>query len=458
LFQRLIASVLVVLLLAPTAGVPRPAHAQLPADFDLPVVEGAHFFSQADGQNGLSGMGFAVSNIDGVPFWDYFRAAGGVAAFGYPISHRFLWNGFVVQAFQKVVFQWRPDYGTVFYVNILDEIHARGLDGYLRDVRQVPPQADWRGDAGLPSDAVIARHLALLNGYPALATAYFQEQDWLNRNGLPMAPIQNMGNVLVLRTQRKVFQQWLVNTPWARAGEVVIANGGDLGKETGLYPNAAIFPRYPLDVPLSIVDLQFSPVNRNPATIRLNPNWGTASTVVFVQGAGFPASQTVQVRLGPAGGSLWPDPYATARTNADGAFQLSFTMPARWPDDTLIPSTTLQVVATVGAISASALFYYNTPFPGGGGPPPAVCNGDEQITFNPANPVRNQTFQIIATSARGSTNVGLIGSLPAGFVGVFGGGKGTQWIWQAITGQVGRYDFYFTISGTVCATNFVQVS
>src|SRR5581483_6381304 len=87
--------------------------AQVPRDYDLSAPAGAHFYTQADGQGGATGTGFAVSNADGIPFWDFFRAAGGVASEGYPVSHRFLWDGFVVQAFQKVVFQWRPEAKTV---------------------------------------------------------------------------------------------------------------------------------------------------------------------------------------------------------------------------------------------------------------------------------------------------------------------------------------------------------
>jgi hypothetical protein len=38
------------------------------------------------------------------------------------------------------------------------------------------------------------------------------------------------------------LQQWKVDVPWARAGQVVVANGGDLGKELGLWPEWAATP------------------------------------------------------------------------------------------------------------------------------------------------------------------------------------------------------------------------
>ena len=34
-------------------------------------------------------------------------------ALGYPISRRFMWDGFVSQAMQKVVLQWRPEQDAV---------------------------------------------------------------------------------------------------------------------------------------------------------------------------------------------------------------------------------------------------------------------------------------------------------------------------------------------------------
>src|SRR5262245_23703342 len=97
----------VISLLGPLLLLTVPAEAQTGPDYDLP--SGAHFYTQTDGSAGATGTGFAVSNAEGVPFLDFLRANGGTSALGYPVSHRFRWNGFTVQAFQKVVFQWRPE-------------------------------------------------------------------------------------------------------------------------------------------------------------------------------------------------------------------------------------------------------------------------------------------------------------------------------------------------------------
>lgn len=353
--RPLLIVVLMIFVLLPVMVTGGPARAQGPLDFDLPVAAGAHFFTQTDGQGGATGNGYAVSNADGIPFWDFFRNAGGVSVVGYPVSHRFTWNGFVVQAFQKVVFQWRPEVGTVYYVNVIDEMHNRGLDPWLQAVRQTPPPSDWSGDTGLPFGQVISRHVSLLASYPAFAAAYALEVDPVNYNGLPMAPVQDMGGVLVLRAQRKIFQQWLTDTPFARAGQVIIANGGDVGKEAGLYPPLSVTPQAAANVPLSVVADQ------------------SASTT--------------------------PTPTSAA----------------------------------------------------------AACNGDEQMTFDPAAPVTGQTFSILVTSARPSTNIGLSGPLNPAFIGISSGGKGTLWTWRAAAADPGRYDFNFTINGVLCTSNFVQV-
>jgi methionine-rich copper-binding protein CopC len=211
---------------------------------DFPIPNG-WFYSQTNGQNGGGQLGYSVTNNDGVPFWTAFQRFGGVPQVGYPVSHRFLWNGFVVQAFQKVVFQYRPDQGgAVVFVNVLDELSAAGRDDWLLQNRQVPKPFDWSGDQGLPFSAVAARHQAILDANPAIRQVYFSQPDPVLYYGLPMA-IQDFGNVVVVRAQRVVFQQWRVAVPWAAAGQVVIANGGDLGKEAGLYPAFAIQPAAP---------------------------------------------------------------------------------------------------------------------------------------------------------------------------------------------------------------------
>ena len=109
-------------------------------------------------------------------------------------------------------------------------------------VRQVPGIADWSADSGRWWEETVAAHQALLDGNPAIQAAYYAVPDPITLYGLPMAPVTDLGNVLVLRAQRVVIQQWKEAVPWAAAGQVTVANGGDVAKEAGLLPAAAIVP------------------------------------------------------------------------------------------------------------------------------------------------------------------------------------------------------------------------
>ncbi|GIW09460.1 MAG: hypothetical protein KatS3mg061_0517 [Dehalococcoidia bacterium] len=210
---------------------------------DYPVAEG-WFFSQANGRGGGGELGFRVTNEDGIRFWDWFQRYGGVPNVGYPISHRFRWNGFTVQAFQKVIFQWRPENQSVALVNVFDELSAANRDDWLLAFRQVPRSRDWVSDRGKAWPEIVTSHLALLDPYPALRAAYLAADDPIALNGLPMG-VHELENVIVVRAQRKVFQQWKVDVPWARVGQVVVANGGDVAKEAGILPEGALVPQPP---------------------------------------------------------------------------------------------------------------------------------------------------------------------------------------------------------------------
>lgn len=207
-------------------------------DYALP---NGWFYTQASGR---PGYGYSVTDQPDARFWREFLRLGGVPGVGYPISRRFLWDGFPSQAFQKMVFQWRPDEGRVDAVNVIDLMHDRGLDKWLLNVRSTPPIANWSSDAGKPWPQVMADHQALLTD-PDIRSAYFAAADPITVYGLPMAPIQNLGNVLVLRAQRGIIQKWLIDVPWAKAGQVTVANSGDVAKEAGLLPSDALVPEVP---------------------------------------------------------------------------------------------------------------------------------------------------------------------------------------------------------------------
>jgi hypothetical protein len=209
---------------------------------DYPVA-GGWFYSQANGRDAGGVYGYAVTDNDGVPFWSWFQRYGGVNVVGYPVSHRFLWDGFVSQAFQKVIFQYRPDQGgAVVFVNVFDQLSKAGKDDWLLTVRNVPKSQDWSIDTGKDWPTIVQNHQKLLDPYPAIRSAYFAAADPVTQFGLPMG-VQEFSNVIVVRAQRTVLQQWKVDVPWARAGQVVLANGGDVAKEAGILPAEAIAPQ-----------------------------------------------------------------------------------------------------------------------------------------------------------------------------------------------------------------------
>lgn len=208
---------------------------------DYPIP-GGRFYTQANGRPpGEHPAGFSVSDADGIPFWTTYQELGGPDALGYPVTRRFQMDGFVVQAFQKVVFQWRPEVGQVWFLNTFDALHDAGKDEWLLVRRQTPPPEDTRPDTGLPWDQVVARHLQLLDREPRIKARFLEEPAWLERYGLPMS-YQDFGPVAVLRAQRATFQLWKTAMPWAAAGTVTVANGGDLAKEAGLFPWEAVTP------------------------------------------------------------------------------------------------------------------------------------------------------------------------------------------------------------------------
>lgn len=239
-FKRL-PFVLIALLLAasllPAAGT---ASAQQGLDWDIP---NGHFFTQANGAGGAGGTGFAVTNEGGINFWSEFQRLGGVEAIGYPISTRFTWNGFTVQAFQKVVLQWRPEVGQAYFVNVIDELHNQGYDEQLSAFKSTPAVANWSSDSGLAWPAVVQRHQALLDANPAIKAKYFSVADPELLYGLPMAPVLDLGSVEVLRAQRVIIQHWKVATPWSNPGDVLIANGGDVAKDLGLFDASVLVPQ-----------------------------------------------------------------------------------------------------------------------------------------------------------------------------------------------------------------------
>jgi S1-C subfamily serine protease len=221
-----------------------PAQAASETLPDFAIVNG-YYFSEAAG--GDPTHGYTITNEGGIPFWDAFQRLGDVDAIGYPATNRFTWQGFVDQATQKLILQWNPASQTVNVVNIFDVLAQLGLDPQLQAKYQTPPAFDNSADAGKGWAQVVARHQAELDWNAAIKARYFADPDPIAHFGLPQS-YADEGAVLVVRCQRAVFQQWKVAEPWAEAGEVTIANGGDVAKALGVLPADAATPTAAADV------------------------------------------------------------------------------------------------------------------------------------------------------------------------------------------------------------------
>ncbi|MFN8533998.1 MAG: N-acetylmuramoyl-L-alanine amidase [Dehalococcoidia bacterium] len=228
-----------------------PVGAQAP---DYPIKNGWFFTQTAGDKPG----GYSVTD-EGAPFYSWFDKLGGQDTLGFPISRRFLWEGQPAQAFQKAILHWRPDQKRMVIVNTFDELTKAGKDAWMREVRLVPKPQPIPNEDKLDFGTIIVRRQALLEGNPAISARYWDADDPMARFGLPVSPVEDYGTVAVIRLQRAVLQQWKTTQPWAKAGDVVVANGGDVAKEAGLFPEAAVALEPPGGAPLEPLPVVGSP-------------------------------------------------------------------------------------------------------------------------------------------------------------------------------------------------------
>lgn len=196
------------------------------ADFAIPS---GHFFTQTGAGQG----GFAVVDDPQAKFWTEFQRLGGVDTVGYPISQRYERDTFLTQAFQKLILQWHPETGSFAVVNVFDEMSKAGLDAALLEKYQTPKPIENFDAPGATWPQIVSARQALLDANPAIKARYFSAADPLTVFGLPVSKVEDMGSHYALRTQRAVFQQWKQDMPFAKAGEVTIANGGDIATSLG---------------------------------------------------------------------------------------------------------------------------------------------------------------------------------------------------------------------------------
>ena len=211
-------------------------------DYDIP---NGHFFTQTAPPGSAPGAGFSITDDNGIPFWTVYQRDGGLLQLGFPLTRRFIRDGFVTQVLQKAVLQWHSGTGRVEFVNVLDEMNNHGLDDWLAE--RLVPRHLMTDDGHLPWAEIVRTRLALLNDSDALRRAYHAVPDPMRFYGLPTTGVVDYGPMETIRLQRAALQLWKVKTDFAEPGQVVVANGGDLAFQAGLFPAG---PRVPLPSPL----------------------------------------------------------------------------------------------------------------------------------------------------------------------------------------------------------------
>jgi beta-N-acetylhexosaminidase len=287
---------------ATTRPAPPAAPAQRPVDLGgraLPPQPDGTVGRLYDEAAGSGGAGYAVLDAGGIALWEGYAAGGGPARLGYPISQRFELDGSVVQATQRGLLRWDPEKGTSEPANVLELFDRAGASlqwpGCAGPDPTAPPAPNeacaltgWLEQRGIPAAIpddgsggdfrhAVATRLSWLE-HPALRAAYLADPagggaapwpgdgalaaglegvpdaqiPWaaIERFGLPMSRPARFGPFLAQRFQRIVLQLWLDEVPGMPApGTVTQVLAGELLREAGLIPQAALIPVAPDGTP-----------------------------------------------------------------------------------------------------------------------------------------------------------------------------------------------------------------
>jgi len=204
--------------------------ADAPPDY---AIENGHFYTQGAGAQ-AKGSGYSITDDGGIPMWTEFNRLGGVDVLGYPVSGRFTLSGQVVQLTQKAGLAWRPEANQARFLNIFTLLHDAGKDPWLAQTKGIPPQVTSPDEAGKTWEQIAQKRYQLLDAHPPVKVAYFAMYDPVSMYGLPTSSWLEQPIASTLRFERVAFQQWKQVVPWAPAGAVQMANGGDILKESGI--------------------------------------------------------------------------------------------------------------------------------------------------------------------------------------------------------------------------------
>jgi hypothetical protein len=181
----------------------------------------------------------------------------GMATLGAPVSRAFYGkDGFLYQAFQRAVLQWQsgPGSGRAVVVNTMDWLFQAGRDDFLYSLG-IPRHYTGPDGTGPDFAANRAVRLGWLSD-PEIRAAYFANPlpmaipdgawDPTTYYGLPTSKPERQGPITAQRFQRYVLQKWEDQVPgMPPAGTVIGIMAGDLVKEAGMIPGAAMEPEKP---------------------------------------------------------------------------------------------------------------------------------------------------------------------------------------------------------------------
>ncbi|MBI4493899.1 MAG: hypothetical protein HY690_13995 [Chloroflexi bacterium] len=222
--------------------------AEVPSDYAIP---GGRFYTQTGGGKG----GFGVRDLAGVRFWSEYVRYGGPEALGYPLSRPF-WGpgGFLYQAFQRGLLQWRPEAEQALLANNLEiiEAHNPAHNQWLFASYSIPYPR--RPKPGSFEDEAAERLSWLTN--EAIRDAFltdpatgepWDEEAAVRFYGLPQSEPRRAGPFIVQRFQRIPLQLWVDQVPGMPApGAVVGVLSGELVRECGAVPRDATIPEPPV--------------------------------------------------------------------------------------------------------------------------------------------------------------------------------------------------------------------
>lgn len=296
-------------------------------DLDWAIPDG-HFYTQTNGElPGTRATGFSVTNRDGIPFWDEFQKLGGFSVVGYPISSRFQWKGLTTQVFQKAVMQWNPETNQVELVAMMDELHLAGKDDWLRKEHSVPKAVPEDFDVGRTWEQARDNRMLFIGKSQAMVDKYNSVADPIRFYGLPASAIEDMGDHKAIRLQKGVLRLWTKDMPGVKAGEVTVANSGEILLNSGLVTTANTAPEQGQPpAPSATQATESAPANATAS----RPAVGA---VIVVQ-----ATPSAQQTPGVSRTPMAPQQMRVGNTGGDGVFirrtpHLQDKLVA-WPDNT----------------------------------------------------------------------------------------------------------------------------